>query len=137
RAFLFGGLGVTVMNVLFGLGTLLVQVPAVVEKVGDHHALHVIAPAVLRLGLSPDAALALLATIWGINGYFQSFGALSIVKVNAQWFHVRERGSFAGVFGVLIRLGLILAFSGCRSWSARRWACRCSGRSGCRARAWP
>ncbi len=53
-----------------------------------------------------------MATIWGINGYFQSFGALSIVKVNAQWFHVRERGTFAGIFGVLIRFGLILAFSG-------------------------
>ena len=53
-----------------------------------------------------------MATVWAINGYFQSFGALSIVKVNAQWFHVLERGTFAGVFGVLIRLGLILAFSG-------------------------
>ena len=53
-----------------------------------------------------------MAVVWGINGYFQSFGALSIVKVNAQWFHVLERGTFAGVFGVLIRLGLILAFSG-------------------------
>jgi OPA family glycerol-3-phosphate transporter-like MFS transporter len=62
--------------------------------------------------MAPGTVLAVMATIWGINGYFQSFGALSIVKVNAQWFHVRERGTFAGVFGVLIRLGLILAFSG-------------------------
>ena len=53
-----------------------------------------------------------MAIVWGLNGYFQSFGALSIVKVNAQWFHVRERGTFAGVFGVLIRLGLLLAFQG-------------------------
>src|SRR5262249_52586534 len=49
-----------------------------------------------------------MAIIWAVNGYFQSFGALSIVKINAQWFHVRERGTFAGIFGVLIRLGLIL-----------------------------
>jgi OPA family glycerol-3-phosphate transporter-like MFS transporter len=48
----------------------------------------------------------------GLNGYFQAFGALSIVKINASWFHVRERGTFSGVFGVLIRLGLLLAFQG-------------------------
>ena len=43
--------------------------------------------------------------------YFQSFGAVSIVKVNAAWFHVRERGTFGGIFGVLISLGLYLAFA--------------------------
>src|SRR6266568_2893018 len=37
---------------------------------------------------------------------------LSVVMINAQWFHVKERGLFAAIFGVLIRLGLILAFSG-------------------------
>jgi OPA family glycerol-3-phosphate transporter-like MFS transporter len=41
------------------------------------------------------------------------------VKVNAQWFHLRERGTFAGIFGVLIRFGLILAFSGV-PWLAGR-----------------
>jgi OPA family glycerol-3-phosphate transporter-like MFS transporter len=34
------------------------------------------------------------------------------VKVNAQWFSVRERGTFSGIFGVLIRMGLLLAFQG-------------------------
>src|SRR5256885_1977209 len=38
--------------------------------------------------------------------YFQSFGAVSIVKVNAHWFHVRERGVLGGLFGILISLGL-------------------------------
>jgi OPA family glycerol-3-phosphate transporter-like MFS transporter len=42
--------------------------------------------------------------------YFQSFGAVAIVKVNASWFHVRERGTFGGIFGVLISLGLYFAF---------------------------
>jgi len=42
--------------------------------------------------------------------YFQSFGAVAIVKVNAAWFHVRERGVFGGIFGVLISLGLYFAF---------------------------
>jgi OPA family glycerol-3-phosphate transporter-like MFS transporter len=84
--------------------------PAIIT--GKGHDAHVVTAAVLRAGIAPGTLLAVMATVWGINGYFQSFGALSIVKVNAQWFHVRERGTFAAVFGVLIRLGLILAFSG-------------------------
>src|SRR5207247_59303 len=38
------------------------------------------------------------------------FGAVAIVKVNASWFHLRERGTFGGIFGILISLGLYLAF---------------------------
>ncbi len=110
KAFLFGGVGVTVMNLAFGACTLAVVTPARME--GSGHDAHLVTPAVLVDGFNPGSLLALMAVVWGINGYFQSFGALSIVKVNAQWFHVRERGTFAGVFGVLIRLGLILAFSG-------------------------
>src|SRR5690606_25598154 len=43
--------------------------------------------------------------------YFQSFGAVSIVKVNAHWFHVRERGGFSGIFGTMISSGIFLAFT--------------------------
>lgn len=110
KAFLFGALGVMVMNGLFGLAGLAVLSPAVWEGTGLQR--HVVQPAVLGFGLSGGLILTLMAVVWGLNGYFQSFGALSIVKVNAQWFHVRERGTFSGVFGVLIRLGLLLAFQG-------------------------
>jgi OPA family glycerol-3-phosphate transporter-like MFS transporter len=110
KAFLFGAAGVVLMNFLFGLGTLVVDTPALWEGTGKAAVL--VTPAVLRFGLGKGTVIALMATTWGINGYFQSFGALSIVKVNAQWFHLRERGTFAGIFGVLIRFGLILAFSG-------------------------
>jgi OPA family glycerol-3-phosphate transporter-like MFS transporter len=41
--------------------------------------------------------------------YFQSFGALSVVKVNSTWFHVRERGVFGGIFGIMISSGYFLA----------------------------
>ena len=44
------------------------------------------------------------------NMYFQSFGAVSIVKVNAHWFHVRERGVLGGMFGILISLGLYFSY---------------------------
>ena len=58
-------------------------------------------------GLSPVTAFSLA---FALNMYFQSFGAVSIVKVNAAWFHVRERGTFAGIFGILISLGLYFAY---------------------------
>jgi len=48
--------------------------------------------------------------IYALNMYFQSFGAVSIVKVNAAWFHIKERGVFGGIFGTLISLGIFLAF---------------------------
>ncbi len=110
KAFLFGALGVALMNVLFGMASFAVSAPAIWEGTGL--ARHVVTPAALKFGLSGGMILTLMAIVWGINGYFQSFGALSIVKVNAQWFHVRERGTFSGIFGVLIRLGLLLAFQG-------------------------
>jgi OPA family glycerol-3-phosphate transporter-like MFS transporter len=50
------------------------------------------------------------SVLYSINMYFQSFGAVSIVKVNASWFHVRERGVFGGIFGILISAGIFLAF---------------------------
>lgn len=50
------------------------------------------------------------AILYGANMYFQSFGAVSIVKVNSAWFHVRERGVFGGIFGILISLGVYFAF---------------------------
>ncbi len=48
--------------------------------------------------------------VYGLNMYFQSYGAVSIIKVKAYWFHVRERGTFAGIFGTLISLGVYFAF---------------------------
>lgn len=45
--------------------------------------------------------------IWLINGYFQSFGAPGMVKINAAWFARRERGTFAGIFGFMIQLGQV------------------------------
>lgn len=50
------------------------------------------------------------AVIYAVNMYFQSFGAVAIVKVNASWFHVRERGVFGAIFGILISLGIYFAY---------------------------
>jgi OPA family glycerol-3-phosphate transporter-like MFS transporter len=45
-----------------------------------------------------------------LNMYFQSYGAVSIIKVKAYWFHVRERGVFGAMFGTLISFGVYFAF---------------------------
>jgi OPA family glycerol-3-phosphate transporter-like MFS transporter len=50
-----------------------------------------------------------MSLLYAVNQYFQSFGALSVVKVNAPWFHVRERGVFGGIFGIMISSGYFLA----------------------------
>jgi OPA family glycerol-3-phosphate transporter-like MFS transporter len=55
----------------------------------------------------------LFSLLYSLNMYFQSFGAVSIVKVNAAWFHLRERGTFGGIFGILISLGLYFAYDWC------------------------
>ena len=110
KAFLGGAIGVVIMNVLFGMASFAIATPAV--WAGTGMARYVVTPATIKYGLTGGMLLTLMAVVWGCNGFFQSFGALSIVKVNAQWFHVRERGTFAGIFGVLIRLGLLLAFQG-------------------------
>ena len=52
----------------------------------------------------------LFSILYSVNMYFQSFGAVAIVKVNAPWFHVRERGVFGAIFGILISLGIYFAF---------------------------
>lgn len=52
-----------------------------------------------------------MSVLYGVNMYFQSFGAVAIVKVNASWFHVRERGGFSGIFGTMISSGIFMAYT--------------------------
>jgi OPA family glycerol-3-phosphate transporter-like MFS transporter len=63
--------------------------------------------AIFSTGHAPSTGV--LIGLYAANMYFQSFGAVSIVKVNASWFHLRERGTFGGIFGILISLGIYLA----------------------------
>jgi len=70
---------------------------------------------VLALGGWHESQVWLYALLYATNMYFQSFGAVSIVKVNSAWFHVRERGTFGGIFGILISLGLYFAYD----WSRK------------------
>lgn len=51
-----------------------------------------------------------LSILYSLNMFFQSFGAISTIKVKSYWFHVRERGTFGAIFGTLISLGVYFAF---------------------------
>ncbi len=64
----------------------------------------------LTKSISVEFLVIIFSILYSMNMYFQSFGAVSIVKVNSHWFHVRERGIFGGIFGVLISLGIYFAF---------------------------
>ncbi len=87
RAILIAAFGSATMNILMGLTI--------------HH--------MLTQGMKMNLRLA-FSLLYAGNMYFQSYGAVAIVKVNASWFHVRERGIFGGIFGVLISLGIYFAF---------------------------
>jgi OPA family glycerol-3-phosphate transporter-like MFS transporter len=82
RAILLGAAGAAVLNLIIGL---------------------------MFLNGWQSGVLAGMCLLYAANSYFQSFGALSVVKVNAPWFHVRERGVFGGMFGIMISLGYSLA----------------------------
>jgi len=59
--------------------------------------------------------VAAYSVLYALNMYFQSYGAVSIIKVKAYWFHVRERGVFGAIFGSLISIGVYFAFD----WGTR------------------
>lgn len=60
-----------------------------------------------KLSLDMTVTLSLL---YSVNMFFQSYGAVSIIKNKAYWFHVRERGIFGAIFGTLISVGIYFAF---------------------------
>jgi MFS transporter, OPA family, glycerol-3-phosphate transporter len=70
--------------------------------------------------------VASFSVLYAINMYFQSFGSMSIIKVKAYWFHVRERGVFGAIFGTLISIGVYLAFD----WGSAIIALTRAGASG-------
>ncbi|OIN99524.1 MAG: hypothetical protein AUJ51_12650 [Elusimicrobia bacterium CG1_02_56_21] len=84
KAILIGALGASVMNLIIGL---------------------------MFLNGWQTKLIIGMSFLYAVNQYFQSFGALSVVKVNAPWFHVKERGVFGGIFGIMISGGYFLAMT--------------------------
>jgi OPA family glycerol-3-phosphate transporter-like MFS transporter len=89
---LMGAAGSSIMNLLMGIVTWQIMSHGVY---GDTLAANL---------------TVVFSILYGLNMYFQSFGAVAIVKTNAPWFHVRERGIFGAIFGILISLGIYFAF---------------------------
>lgn len=89
---LAGAGGAAVVNVLMGLITWSLLAQGIGQAFFHRHFVTV------------------FTVLYGLNMYFQSFGAVAIVKVNASWFHVRERGVFGAIFGILISLGVYFAY---------------------------
>jgi OPA family glycerol-3-phosphate transporter-like MFS transporter len=81
KAMLIGVFGGALFNVAFGLGAYIGAVD------------------------SKSVLIGYFATMWALNNYFQSYSALSLIKVNASWFHITERGRFSAIFGSMIQSG--------------------------------
>ncbi len=101
KAMLISTIGAAFANIALG---------AFVFLLGPATAAHHGTAAYLRSAEGHSLLFALFIALYAINMYFQSFGAVSIVKVNSAWFHVRERGVFGGIFGILISAGIFFAF---------------------------
>ncbi|HEY2661190.1 MAG TPA: MFS transporter [Caulobacteraceae bacterium] len=48
--------------------------------------------------------------VWGLNGWFQSFGAPSSIVTLSNWFSNRERGTYYGIWGMSHQGGEALTF---------------------------
>jgi OPA family glycerol-3-phosphate transporter-like MFS transporter len=86
KAMLIGVFGAIIANLGFGMG------------------------AYVGLMSTGNVLLAYFSTLWAMNGYFQSYSALSLIKVNSAWFHIRERGVFSAIFGSMIQGGRSLIY---------------------------
>jgi len=117
------------LGIIFGVGTcvyafsFLVNGPLIDKKLGGKRGMIISAVgaslANVALGVltwlivAKNLRVNLVASfsaLYAINMYFQSFGSMSIIKVKAYWFHVRERGVFGAIFGALISIGVYFAF---------------------------
>jgi len=65
----------------------------------------------LIMGFSPTILL-LWMILWGLNGWFQGFGAPSGIVALSQWFSIGERGRFYGIWSTAHSIGEGLTFVG-------------------------
>src|SRR5262249_31868715 len=80
------------------------------DRIGGKKAMFIgavgmIAANVIFGAASATGTFTTFSLIWMANGYMQAFGAPGMIKINAAWFSRSERGTFAGIFGLMIQLG--------------------------------
>lgn len=49
-----------------------------------------------------------MSLLWSLNMYFQGWTPLGVTKINSAWFHLRERGTFGGLFSAVLSLGYFI-----------------------------
>ena len=84
------------------------------DRIGGKRAMLIGAVGTITVNILFGAAsfwgmLWLFSTLWGLNGYLQSFGSPGFIKINSSWFSEKQRGTFAGIFGFMINLGRLVA----------------------------
>src|SRR5215469_11186089 len=132
-----GALGTLMSNenlgVIFAAGTwtyalsFFINGPLIDKKIGGKNGILISAAgaAIANVGLGVLTWLIIVrhwkvnlvaaySVVYSINMYLQSYGAMSIIKIKAYWFHVRERGIFGAIFGTFISAGGYFAFD----WSS-------------------
>ena len=97
-------------SVAYGFGQLINGL--LTDRIGGRAAMLIGAAGTITINLiygfsSTVGTFSTFALIWLINGYFQSFGAPGMIKINAAWFNRTERGTFAGIFGFMIQMGQV------------------------------
>ncbi len=97
-------------SVAYGFGQLINGL--LTDRIGGRSAMLIGAAGTIVINLiygfsSTVGTFSTFALIWLMNGYFQSFGAPGMIKINAAWFNRTERGTFAGIFGFMIQMGQV------------------------------
>ena len=83
--------------------------------------------ALCNIGMGFSTVLGLAVVLWGLNGWFQSFGAPASVVAMTRWFSNRERGLYYGIWSTSHALGEGLTFLvtgalvGALGWRAGFW----------------
>ena len=87
----------------------------------------ILASALCNLGMGFSTAVTLSVVLWGLNGWFQSFGAPASVVSLSQWFSNHERGRYYGIWSTAHSIGEGLTFVatgaivGTLGWQAGFW----------------
>jgi OPA family sugar phosphate sensor protein UhpC-like MFS transporter len=90
-------------------------------------AVGVVGSALLNLGMGFSTVLVTSVILWGLNGWFQGFGAPSGAVAMASWFSNRERGRIYGIWSTAHAIGEGLTFIGVAAvvslwgWRAGFW----------------
>jgi OPA family sugar phosphate sensor protein UhpC-like MFS transporter len=90
-------------------------------------AFGVVVSALLNVGMGFSTVLWLSLLLWGLNGWFQGFGAPTGAVAMANWFSNRERGRIYGIWSTAHAIGEGLTFVGVAAlvtlwgWRAGFW----------------